>query len=140
MSRFLGIDYGTKRIGLAIGDTVGRLATPLATLEAPEPPDRQVEAVLTCAREYEVDAFVVGLPLNMDDTEGPQAQSVRRFGTALEAAGGLPVHYCDERLSSLTADELMQGTELTRKQKKRRRDRLAAQVMLQAFLDAAPSA
>ena len=136
MSSFMGVDYGSKRIGLAVGAEQTGLATPLTTLDVRGELAGQVQAVIARARDYEVDAFVVGLPLNMDDTEGPQVQLVRSFGAALAEAAGRPVHYWDERLSSVAAEELLQGADLTHKKKKRRRDRIAAQVILQEFLDA----
>jgi len=135
MIRFLGIDYGTKRIGLAIGDSDTGVASPLKTVIAQGEAGEQVRAVLRAAREYDFDAFVVGLPLNMDDTEGKQAKLTRVFGDALAQAVGRPVHYCDERLSSRTARELLVPAELSRKKAKRAENAVAAQVMLQAFLD-----
>ena len=87
------------------------------------------------AAEYEVEAFVVGLPLNMDDTEGKQAKIARRFGDELARATGKPVRFWDERLSSVAARELLEGAKLTRKKRKARIDRVAAQVILQSFLD-----
>jgi len=135
MTCFIGIDYGSKRIGLAVGAEQAGLATPLTTLEVRAELAEQVQAVIARTGDYDVDAFVVGLPLNMDDTEGPQAQLVRSFGSALAQATGLPVHYWDERLSSVAAEELLQGADLTHAKKKRRRDRIAAQVILQEFLD-----
>ena len=135
MPRFLGIDHGSKRIGLAVSDPDATLASPLTTIVASGDLSDQVAAVLTCARDYEIDAFVVGLPLNMDDSEGNQAKSVRRFGAELQRASGKPVHYWDERLSSLAAEELLRPADLTRKKRKARLDRVAAQLMLQDFLD-----
>ncbi len=135
MPRFLGIDHGTKRIGLAVSDPSATLASPLATVAASGNMSDEAAAVLSCAKEYDIDAFVVGLPLNMDGTEGDQAKKARRFGAALEQDGGKPVHFWDERLSSHAADELLRPAELTRKKHKARLDRLAAQVMLQEFLD-----
>lgn len=139
MTRFLGIDHGSKRIGLAVSDPGATLASPLATLDAPANLSDQVTAVLSCAKEFEIDAFVVGLPLNMDDTEGDQAKTVRRFGAELERISGKPVHYWDERLSSHAAEELLRPAELTRKKHKARLDRIAALVILQGFLDARTS-
>jgi len=136
MPRFLGIDHGTKRIGLAVSDPGATLASPLATIDATGSLTDQVAAVLSCATAFEIDAFVVGLPLNMDDTEGNQAKTVRRFGTELARICGKPVHYWDERLSSHAAEELLRPAELTRKQRKARIDRVAALVILQGFLDA----
>ena len=139
MPRFLGIDHGSKRIGLAVSDPGATLASPLTTIDAATNFSDQVAAVLTCAREYEIDAFVVGLPLNMDDTEGKQAKTVRRFGTELARISGKPVHYWDERLSSHAAEDLLRPAELTRKKHKARLDRVAALVILQGFLDAQAS-
>ena len=136
MPRFLGIDHGTRRIGLAVSDPGATLASPLATIAASGNLSDEIAAVLSCAKDYEIDAFVVGLPLNMDDTEGDQAKTVRRFGAELGRVSGKPVHYWDERLSSHAAEELLRPAELTRKKRKARLDRVAAQVILQGFLDA----
>ena len=135
MTRYLGIDYGTKRIGLAVGDSEARVAAPVDVIHAGDKAAAVVEAVLAVAADYAVDALVVGLPLNMDDTEGTQAKLTRRFGSLLSERSGLPVHYQDERLSSFAADDALRGSELTQKQRKRRRDPLAAAAILQAFLD-----
>ncbi len=135
MSRFLGIDYGTKRIGVAVGDSTDRLATPVSTIEARGGIDDHVSRVEAVARDYGIDAFVVGLPKNMDDTEGKQAKLTRKFGSALAASSGKPVHYFDERLSSITAEELLQPAKLTRGKRKAVQDAVAAQVILQGFLD-----
>ena len=136
MLRLLGIDYGGKRIGLAIGDTESSIASPLAVVQVTGSLSDQVGAVLSCARPYAVGAFVLGLPLNMDDTEGPQARHARRFGDVLARHSGKPVHYFDERLSSVAADELLEQSGLSQKKRKTRQDRIAAQVILQGFLDA----
>ena len=135
MASLLGIDYGSKRIGLAISDAAQRLALSLNTLDATPNMARNVEAILKVADEHDIEAFVVGLPLNMNDSEGPQAKLIRAFGQALSKASQQPVHYQDERLSSVTADDLLQPGDFTRKKHKARRDRVAAQVILQQFLD-----
>lgn len=139
MPRYLGIDYGTKRIGLAVGDSEARLVTPLRMVQPGPALEAQVRAVLAVAAEYEIDGFVVGLPLNMDDTEGPQAKLTRTFGDALARAADLTVQYYDERLSSCAAEELLLDAELTRNKKRARIDSVAAQVILQGFLESADS-
>ncbi len=135
MPRYLGIDYGTKRIGLSVGDTDVGIASPLEAVEAPAARRHQCQAVLRVADAYGVDAFVVGLPMNMDCTEGAQAKLTRAFGDELARAAGKDVHYYDERLSSRVADDLLRPVELTRGKHKARRDAVAAQVILQGFLD-----
>ena len=136
MTRYLGIDHGTKRIGLAVGDDASGLASPVGMIDATGEWAQQFEKIIARASEYGAEAFVVGLPLNMDDTEGGQAKLVRRFGDGLASASAMPVHYFDERLSSVAADELLGQSGLSQKKRKSRQDRIAAQVILQGFLDA----
>ncbi len=135
MNRFFAVDYGAKRIGLAVGDDHNKIATPVKTVESRGTLDDQIEAVVAVASAFDVDAFVVGLPYNMDDTEGEQAKRTRRFGDALGRSTGKPVHYFDERLSSHAAREMLRPAELTRKKRKAVQDAVAAQIILQTFLD-----
>ena len=143
MTRWLGIDHGAKRIGVAVGTTADGIATPVAAVSA-EPLERALEELLSLAAQYGAEAIVVGWPLNMDDSEGPQGKRVRDFAQRLADAGGLDVRLWDERLSSFQADQMLAGS-LTRKKKKSRQDAVAAAVILQDFLsrggpDSAPSA
>ena len=134
--RLCGIDYGSKRIGLAISDPDGSIASPLATVEARGGLADQAQAVMKAVAEFDVGGWVIGLPLNMDGSEGPQAKAARRFGAELAQTSRLEVEYWDERLSSRQADAYLREAELTRKKHRARRDRVAAQVILQTFLDA----
>ena len=143
--RICGVDHGTRRIGLAITDPGRVIASPLVTLNVGSDVTEQVGLVLAAVEEYDVVEWVVGLPLNMDGSEGLQANITRKFGECLARAVEAPVHYFDERLSSVVADEALMEAELTRKKKKARRDKVAAQVILKSFLDhpgtdASPSA
>lgn len=133
--RFLGIDYGGKRIGLAVGDTDNGIASPLTTIPATGKFTENAQRVLDASKGFDIDAYVVGMALNMDDSEGKQAKISRKFGAALKEIAGKPVHFWDERLSSFAADELLDAGEMTRGKRKARRDRVAAQVILQEFLD-----
>jgi len=137
MARHLGIDYGRRRIGLAISDSAGRLASPSGTLPSAGEPSIDARNVVDWADREGVEAYVVGLPLNMDGTEGPQARLSRRFADALqEASGGKSVVMWDERLSSFAADQVLDGTHLSRGKRAKHRDRIAAQIILQSYLDA----
>jgi len=131
-----GIDYGTKRIGLAIGDPDGLIASPLTTLTVRGQPADHASAVIAAVADYDVAAWVVGLPLNMDGTEGPQAKVTRAFAAELSRTSAWPVDFQDERLSSVAADGYLAEADLTRKKRKARRDRVAAQIILQTYLDA----
>lgn len=135
-ARFAGIDYGTRRAGIAISDPLGAIASPLTAVALAGRPIDHVRDIIEAASEFEIDEWVVGQPLNMDGSEGPQAKLSTRFAKLLATETDAPVHLWDERLSSRQADEHLSAGNLTRKKRKARRDKLAAQVILQTFLDA----
>ncbi len=130
--RYLAIDYGLKRTGLAICDADETLASPLEVLTGQE---RLVERIADIIRAQKIEGIVVGLPLNMDDTEGSQAAKVRVFADQIARQTGLPVEFCDERLSSFGAEKKLQGLKITRKKKKKHLDAIAAAEFLQVFID-----
>jgi len=131
--RVLGIDYGTRRTGVAIADDGLRMAMPFQMYEGL--PDAQLAAALAQLVRLEgVDTLVVGYPFNMDGTVGPQAKLTERFIVALEQATGLPVARVDERLSSHDSEGKLAG-HFTRKQKRQRVDAIAAARILQDWLD-----
>jgi putative Holliday junction resolvase len=132
--RTLGIDFGQRRIGLAISDESGRLASPFQVLEI-RTPESAITDIVKISRDESIERLVVGLPLNMDDTVGPAAKNVIEWGKRLAGESRLPVVFVDERLSSFAADQLLRQTDLTRKGKKKRQDALAAADFLQGFLD-----
>ena len=137
--RTLAVDLGTRRVGLAMSDEGGRYATPLEVLQV-NSPEQAVKPILELIVKESVQRIVVGLPLNMDDTLGPAAQSALAWGNDLSHRSGKPVIFVDERLSSFTAeqdliDRKRGGEKITRKQRKQRLDALAAAGFLQAFLD-----
>jgi len=128
----LGFDYGARRIGVAVGQQLTRSATPIVTLTTRDgKPDW--EAITRLVQEWRPDALVVGVPLT-DDEEHPVARAARRFGAQLKQRYGLPVHTVDERLSSHAAER---GAEKANRRagKKTAIDHLAAQVILQTWLD-----
>lgn len=129
--RYLAIDYGLKRTGLAICDEGETIASPLKVLTEGKV---LIETIVKIAGEEQADAFVVGLPFNMDDSEGPQAKLVREFAKALGKQIDLPIHFQDERLSSFDAEGKLAGL-YTRKKKKGRLDAVAAASILQSFLE-----
>ena len=130
--RYLAIDYGIKRTGLAICDRNETITSPLAVIEGQKGLLKKIEDII---KTEDVGAIVLGLPLNMDDSEGPQAKLVLKFSEQLKADLGIPVFLQDERLSSFGAEEKIAAAELTRKKKKKRLDAIAAAEILQAFLE-----
>ncbi len=132
MTRWLGIDNGTRRMGVAVGSTDDHIATPVEVVPA-QPPESAVERILQLARDYATRGIVVGLPLNMDGTESSQSALARHLAERLARAGDKQVRLFDERLSSFAADERLAGY-LTRGKRRARQDALAAAAMLQDFL------
>jgi putative Holliday junction resolvase len=132
--RALGLDLGTKTIGLALSDELGFTAQGLETL-ARRGPRKDVDALVSLARERGVDRFVLGLPLNMDGSEGPRAQATRAFGDGLAAASALPVIYWDERLTTVAAQRMLIDADVSRAKRKKVVDQVAATLILQGWLD-----
>ncbi|MCH2132532.1 MAG: Holliday junction resolvase RuvX [Phycisphaerales bacterium] len=128
--RVLAIDLGDKRTGLAIGDEDTSMVMPVEVLEIPRGP-RLLDAVKTAIETHGAERLVIGLPLNMDGTEGDRARICRAFGKELEDVSSLPIAFQDERLSSDEANRRMARSGRTHGEKKRLRDALAACVVLE---------
>jgi putative Holliday junction resolvase len=130
--RYLGIDYGDKRIGLAICDADETMAVPFTVIHGQKGLPQKIADIVK--KEY-VEAIVVGFPLNMDDSQGPQARRVLRFTMQLDKYVDIPIHFQDERLSSFDAKEKLATINLTRGEKRKRIDAVAAASILEAFLE-----
>jgi len=112
-ARLLGVDLGTKTIGLALSDVERRIATPLETIQRVKF-TRDAERIKVLAKKHDVGGLVVGLPLNMDGSEGPMAQAARAFAANLDAGLGLPVHLQDERLTTFAVRDAIEEGRLPR--------------------------
>jgi len=135
MGRMLGIDYGKKRIGIALCDPDRIIASPLEMV--PNTSGKEVIRTLNALCEkHEVDQIVIGLPLNMDGTIGPIAIYVKEFAEKLKKATPIPVVYWDERLSSKTAEKALIEGGTRREKRKKLIDKIAAQIILQHYIDA----
>lgn len=137
--RTLAIDFGKRRIGLALSDAGGKLATPGDVLTINSVP-RALDEIARVIDTEGVERIVLGLPLNMDGTRGAAAKEVMEFGRLLMARSGIALIFVDERLSTFQAEQDLlaakkQGQKLTRKSKKERLDAVAAANFLQDFLD-----
>jgi putative holliday junction resolvase len=141
VSRLAALDYGKRRIGVALSDPTGTIAYPLTTLtrrEGKRPPWPQLTTLL---HEHEVQGVVIGLPLDLAGEEGEWAAEVRAFGVQVERRTSLPVHWVDERLTSVLAERTVRGMGLKRsdREKKGRVDATAAALILEAYLARARS-
>ena len=135
MSRILAVDWGARRVGLAVSDPTGLIARSLPTLEA-RSEDLAVAAILEIIRDEEVERIVVGLPLHMDGSHGEAAETAQRFAHRLEEASRLPVEMWDERLTSRLADPPARDGGARSRGKMGGVDARAAALLLQSFLDA----
>jgi len=132
--RILGLDIGSRRIGVAVSDPAGRVATPLTVLDA-KALSRDIKPLARLVEDYEVGRIVVGLPLSLDGTEGPQARDVRATAKGLMQHVGVPLTYHDERLSSAEARRAMAAAGSSGRQQRGSVDKVAATVLLQSWLD-----
>ncbi len=132
--RLLGIDYGTKRVGVAVSDIHQEFSSPLHNYQrhGKQEDERFFRNVVS---EYEISGLVVGLPVHMSGDESQKSREARNYGAWLKRLTGLPVAFQDERYSSVRADALMMQVSMTRKQRSARIDKLAAHILLQQFLD-----
>jgi putative holliday junction resolvase len=135
--RSLGIDFGERRIGLAISDPEGRLAVPLTTLERRN--DRSaVRAIAEIARREGIGRLVLGEPVGLDGQRGEAAERVRRFGNRLAGITGLPVRLINESLTTVEAQERLRAAGIDPRREPERIDAIAAQILLQEALDSEP--
>jgi len=134
--KYLAIDYGGKRVGFALCDPDEIILSPLCQLESDSRhPEKLIDQIIRLLGEHEAQAVIIGLPLNMDDSEGPQSKQTRVFANSLRKRIDLPMYWQDERLSSAAADEKLREVKMTSQKQKEKRDMLAACEILRDFLE-----
>jgi putative pre-16S rRNA nuclease len=133
-ARLIGIDVGTKTLGLALSDATRSIASALVTLRRSRLAD-DLRQLLDLSEKHGVGGFVVGLPLNLDGSAGPRAQATRAFVRNLAKASPLPALYWDERLSTVAAERILLEADLSRKRRAEVVDKVAATLILQGALD-----
>ena len=139
MARALGLDLGERRIGVAVSDSEGRVATPLTVLERSGSRKRDHKAIAELVDEYEAGVVVVGMPLSLDGGTGPAARGAEQEAQQLGSALGVPVLTYDERLTTVIAEQALAEAGLSGKARRRRVDMVAASVILQGWLDSTSS-
>ena len=137
--RALGLDLGSKRIGVAVSDSDGRVATPIEVVHRTGDRQGEYRALADLAEEWEVEVVVVGIPYSLDGSTGPMAQAMAaeavELARVLGARSGVPVETYDERLTTVTAERTLREQDLRAPQRRKVVDMVAAAVMLQAWLD-----
>jgi putative Holliday junction resolvase len=137
--RILALDYGTKRIGVALSDELGWTAQPLETFER-RTVDRDIAHIASLVRSHEVRLVVLGLPLQLDGREGPAVQAMRDFREKLEGGLSVPLVLWDERMTTKAAEDFLIAADVSRKKRKGAVDRIAAALLLQSYLAAQATA
>jgi putative Holliday junction resolvase len=136
--RILGLDVGDKRIGVAVSDELRKIAQPVQTVERTSTP-KDFQAIAEIADQYEAASVVVGLPIRLDGTSSPQTEKVREFIKQLKRYITIPVVSWDERLTTTAAEASLIEADVSRKARRKIIDSVAAQLMLQHFLDCSGS-
>jgi putative Holliday junction resolvase len=134
VSRILGLDIGDQRMGLALSDSMGILASPLIIIERTSD-EQAVKAILKIVSEREVERIIVGLPLSLGGDIGHQAKKVQSFTEILQQHTTIPIEYRDERFTTATAKQLKQEAGTRKLNRRTRYDAMAAAVILQEYLD-----
>ena len=132
--RALGLDIGKRRIGVAVSDPLGLIARPVETVRNVSL-NVDIERITQIARELEAELIVVGDPLHMSGDAGAMSNRAHKFGALLEEASGLPVEYCDERLTTVEAQRILQDSGVSPKKQREQIDEMAAAVILQSYLN-----
>ena len=132
MSRYLGIDYGEKRIGLSISDITGLIASSLTAIDAEKDVLKELDAVI---EKYSIGEIVIGFPKNMNNTIGEKAKTILEFVDILKDHVEIPIHLWDERLTTREATRVLIKADISRKKRKKVVDSMASQLILQGFLD-----
>lgn len=134
--RILGLDYGSKTVGVAMTDALGMTVQPYKTIQRErESKLRQtLSEIAEIVEQYQIEKIVMGLPLNMDDTEGDRAVKTRDFAEKLKLRVAVPIEFTDERLTTMEAEEILDQSGIPRSEQKKVIDQVAAQLILEQYL------
>ena len=137
MGRLMGLDVGSRTVGVAVSDLLGWTAQGVEIVPVNEEEEQfGLDRIATLVTDHDVSAFIVGLPKNMNNTEGPRVEAARYYGELLKERFGLPVDYQDERLTTVAAERmLVEKADTSRAKRKKVIDKLAASLILQGYLD-----
>ncbi|MCL2485646.1 MAG: Holliday junction resolvase RuvX [Endomicrobia bacterium] len=136
MGRIMGIDYGLKRIGIAMTDIMRIMASPFDTIESSISIRKNAAAIIEIAKNNDVSEIVAGLPVNMDGSEGEMAETVRKFISEINLISEIPVAVVDERLTTAQAERmLIEEADVSRGKRKGLKDKISAAIILQLYLD-----
>lgn len=133
--KYLGLDLGSRTLGISISDVDGRIATSYQVIKHQEEYPRLVDEVLNLVKQLKIGAVVLGFPKNMNNTIGPKGELSLKFKKELEKVLSVPIYLQDERLSTVSANQVLIQADISRKNRKKVVDSVAATIILQTFLD-----
>ena len=133
--RYIGLDVGTKRIGIAVSDALNLTAQGIESYNVSGDAEKDIEYIIDVAKEYAPITFIVGLPRNMNGTFGPMSEKIKEFGAALKEKSGCDVIFWDERLSTVSAERVLIDADVSRKKRRGVVDKIAAVIILQSYID-----
>ena len=134
--RILGLDYGSKTVGVAMTDALGMTVQPYKTIQRERESKLRptLSEIAEIVEQYQIEKIVMGLPLNMDDTEGDRAAKTRDFAEKLKLRVAVPIEFTDERLTTMEAEEILDQSGIPRSEQKKVIDQVAAQLILEQYL------
>lgn len=134
--RILGLDYGAKTVGVAMTDALGMTVQPYKTIQRERESKLRptLSEIAEIVEQYRIEKIVLGLPLNMDDTEGDRAERTRAFAEKLQSRVSVPIEFTDERLTTMEAAEILDESGVPRSEQKQMIDQVAAQLILEQYL------
>lgn len=133
--RYIGLDVGTKRIGIAVSDALNMTAQGLESYNVTGDDEQDIDYIIELAKQYQPITYVMGLPRNMNGTYGPMSEKIKVFGARLEEKSGNKVIFWDERLTTVSAERMLVGADVSRKKRRKVVDKIASVLILQSYID-----
>lgn len=133
--RYIGLDVGTKRIGIAVSDALNMTAQGLESYNVTGNDEQDIDYIIELAKQYQPITYVMGLPRNMNGTYGPMSEKIKVFGERLEEKSGNKVIFWDERLTTVSAERMLVGADVSRKKRRKVVDKIASVLILQSYID-----
>lgn len=133
--RYIGLDVGTKRIGIAVSDSLNMTAQGLESYNVSGDDEQDLDYIINLAKEYQPITYVMGLPRNMNGTYGPMSDKIKELGARLKEKSGNKVVFWDERLTTVSAERMLVGADVSRKKRRKVVDKIAAVIILQSYID-----
>ena len=135
MTRYIGLDIGTKRIGIAVSDALNMTAQGIESYNVTGDDEADIDYIISLSKKFQPVSYVVGLPRTMNGTYGPMCDKIKAIGQRLKEKSGCNVIFWDERLTTVSAERMLVGADVSRKKRRNVVDKIAAVIILQSYID-----